>query len=411
MSTASLSSLNPSDVKGSFLSVYEKRVLGYATVNGRRFLAVFFDDEIPGAFDSLEGVQVVIQHKHVEIEQTLLDGRQILGRQIVWHVGGQAEAELAILDNELGRVYGRENLSITALTGAEYQAVSGITEGAVTVGRTYVFTVPSSRYVGRAEAPLEAPQDGGEYVRKNGSWAPATAGGVTPLELETRVSRADGGYEFTGGFVDRTTGTTGVGQIGDNVLYTPEMVAATRWLRFGFSSAQQEIVDQPYWGSPTPADASGIGLFGGSYMPGGVSKLFDFDFSTPSFNDAVEDGLASLQYTAADGSFDFTDCEPGDLALIRFDFNVTPQIANTTMEVALIWQTRDANGNPTFTFPLTGNPIFLGSGSVAQTFLSRPLLSAYFASDEDVNARALLAIRADNPIQIQPLTTLVTIQR
>ena len=32
--------------------------------------------------------------------------------------------------------------------------------------------------------------------------------------------------------------------------------------------------------------------------------------------------------------------------------------------------------------------------------MTRPLLSAYFASDEDVNARALLAIRADNPIQI-----------
>ena len=37
--------------------------------------------------------------------------------------------------------------------------------------------------------------------------------------------------------------------------------------------------------------------------------------------------------------------------------------------------------------------------------------SAYFASQEDVNARALLAIRADNPIQVQPLTTLTTIQR
>ena len=146
-------------------------------------------------------------------------------------------------------------------------------------------------------------------------------------------------------------------------------------------------------------------------MTGSFDFVFDFDFSAASFNDAVEDGLASLQYTAADGSFDFTDCKPGDLALIRFDFNVTPQIANTTMEVALIWQTRAADGTPTFTFPLTGNPIFLGAGSVAQTFLARPLLSAYFASDEDVNARALLAIRADNPIQIQPLTTLVTIQR
>lgn len=246
----------------------------------------------------------------------------------------------------------------------------------------------------------------------------AVADKVTQTEIDAAVSdkatvdqveAAEGGYEFTGGFADRTTGTAGVGQIGDNVLYTSDMVTNKRWLRFGFSSTQQDSVDQPYWTDPPPADATGVGLFGGSYMPGGITSMFDFDFNQSGFSDAVETG--DLQYTAADGSFDFTQCEPGDLALIRFDFNVTPQIANTTMEVALIWQTRLPDGTPTFTFPLTGNPIFLGAGSVAQTFLSRPLLSAYFASEEDVNARALLAVRADNPIQVQPLTTLVTIQR
>ena len=77
----------------------------------------------------------------------------------------------------------------------------------------------------------------------------------------------------------------------------------------------------------------------------------------------------------------------------------------------MIWQTRDANGDPTFTFPLTGTPVFYGTGTVGKTFLNRPLLSAYFASNEDVNARALLAVKADNPIQVAPLTTLATLQR
>ena len=233
--------------------------------------------------------------------------------------------------------------------------------------------------------------------------------GVSQEDITTQVNAAQGGYEFTGGFADRTTGTAGVGQIGDNELYTQDMVNTGRWLRFGFDPAKQAANDQPYWSDPPPADADGVGLFGGSYMPGGVTSLFDFDFTASNYSDAVETG--TLQYTAANGSFDFSQCEPGDLALVRFDFNVTPQIANTTMEVAMIWQTRLPDGTPTFTFPLTGNPIFLGAGSVAQTFLSRPLLSAYFASEEDVNARALLAVRADNPIQVQPLTTLVTIQR
>lgn len=137
--------------------------------------------------------------------------------------------------------------------------------------------------------------------------------------------------------------------------------------------------------------------------------MFDFGFNASSYSDAVETG--DFQYTAADGSFDFTECRAGDLALVRFDFNILPQIANTTLEVAMIWQTRDSSDNPTFTFALTGDPMFYGTGTVGRTFLARPILSAYFASNEDVNARALLAIRADNPVQIQPLTTLVTIQR
>lgn len=218
-----------------------------------------------------------------------------------------------------------------------------------------------------------------------------------------------GGYEFTGGFLDRTTGTAGASDVGSNVDYTQDMVNNDRWFRFAFDSTQQASNDVPYWSDPTPSVATGIGLFGGSYMPDGVTSMFDFSFNASSYSDAVETG--DFQYTAANGSFDFSQCRVGDLAIVRFDYNILPQIANTTVETALIWQTRDSGGTPTGTFALTGEPKFFGTGSVGQTFLARPLLTAYFASNEDVNARALLAIRADNPVQVQPLTTLTTIQR
>ena len=234
-------------------------------------------------------------------------------------------------------------------------------------------------------------------------------GGAAFVSTSYTKEQADGGYEFTGGFADRTTGTAGVSDVGSNVQYTQTMVDNNRWMRFGFDSAQQVTNDSPYWTDPTPAPASGIGLFGGQYMAGGVTSMFDFGFSASSFSDAVETG--DLQYTAADGSFDFTECRAGDLALVRFDFNIVPQVANTTLEVAMIWQTRDSGDNPTFTFALTGQPQFFGTGSVGTTFLNRPTLSAYFASNEDINARALLAIRADNLVQVQPLTTLCTIVR
>ncbi|MCP4127537.1 MAG: hypothetical protein GY753_10800 [Gammaproteobacteria bacterium] len=220
---------------------------------------------------------------------------------------------------------------------------------------------------------------------------------------------SDGGYELTGGFADRTTGTAGASDVGSNVSYTQTMVNASRWMRLGFDSTQQETNDSAYWASPAPSPTDGIGLFGGSYMPAGVDSMFDYSFNSAGYSNAVESG--DFQYTAADGSYDFTGCRPGDLALVRFDFNVLPQIANTTLEVGLIWQTRDENDVETFTFALTGSAIFFGTGTVGKTFLQRPLISAYFASDEDVNARALPAIRADNPVQIQPLTTLSTIIR
>ena len=107
----------------------------------------------------------------------------------------------------------------------------------------------------------------------------------------------------------------------------------------------------------------------------------------------------------------FTQCRVGDLLRVRFDFNVTPQQANTTLEVCLIWATRNENDEVTFTFPLTAQPIFFGTGTVGRTMLNRVELSAYFASDEDINARALPAIKADNEILIAPLTMLTSITR
>jgi hypothetical protein len=213
----------------------------------------------------------------------------------------------------------------------------------------------------------------------------------------------EAGYELTGGFSD-TAGAQ----------YTQAMIDADQWLRFGFDSTSQVAQDVAYWTDPDPALDPTFdqtkGVFGGLYLPEGSTELFDFDFDeSPGYNAGVAG--QSLNYTAASGSYDFSGCRPGDYANIRFDFNVTPQVANTTIQIALIWQTRDDQGDPTFTFPLTGTPLFYGTGTVGKTFLNRPVLTAYFASNEDVRAKALLAVKADNPIQITPVTTLATILR
>lgn len=230
------------------------------------------------------------------------------------------------------------------------------------------------------------------------------------------ISAAQGGYEFTGGFTDRTTGLSGQSDIGTDVEYTQAMVDAQSFLRFGFDSARQIANDAPYWTNGADAgeaphsgttDYQGVGLFSGFYMPEGVDNMFSFTDNT-AYNAARTSG--STQYNAATGSYRMDELNVGDFCQFRFDFNITPQEANTTVEVGLIWQTRDTSNNETFTFFLAGQPIFFGN-SAGQTFLNRPIMSAYLASAEDVNARALPAIRADRPVYCQPLTTLYTVTR
>ena len=217
---------------------------------------------------------------------------------------------------------------------------------------------------------------------------------ATSTDLEATQQESIAGYEYTAGFTDRTDGLAGT-SIGTNVEYTSAMVAAGSWLRFGFDATAQATNDVPYWTDPTPSPATGIGLFGGDHMPVGVTSLFNFTENS-TYNQAVTSG--DIQYTAATGSLDYSQCQVGDLARVRFDFNIVPQIANTTVEVALIWATRASDGTITFTFPLAAQPMFFGTGSVGKSFLNRVPISAYFASNEDVRAFALPAIRATNPV-------------
>lgn len=218
---------------------------------------------------------------------------------------------------------------------------------------------------------------------------------------------ATGGLEFTGGFEERTTGQSGANDLGSNVQYTTAEASSGTWKRFGFSRARQIANDVEYWGETNPDFDQSLGLFGGLYMPPKFTQLIDYEDT--SNQAAVTSG--DLKYTEATGSYDVKGCQLGDRVDVRFSFNVAPQVANTTLEVGLIWSTRDADDNITFTFPLTAQPIFYGTGSQGKAYLNRVEMSAYIASDEDRNARALPAIRANNEILIQPLSTLITVVR
>jgi len=242
------------------------------------------------------------------------------------------------------------------------------------------------------------------------------AGTATSGDSDRTAAGATTGYEFTGGFEERSTGQSGADDLGSNVQYTNAQADAGIWKRFGFDAAQQVTNDVAYFPTPEEGFDQSKGLFGGIHMPSDVTNLFDFSFddteaATGSFSESTEGQIGGLLYTEAFGSYDIRECSVGDLVKVRFSFNAIPQIANSTLEVGLIWMTRDKDDRPTFTFPLTTQPIYFGTGTQGQVFLNRVEMSAYVASDEDLNARFLPAIRCNNEILIQPLTTLISVIR
>lgn len=361
-------------------------ILGQITIDGKPEVSLHTASRRSAiTFSAITGLDVVVSENQAFENVSFEDGVYKRYQLVTLYSAEFAGGSQAKLRGELKRS-GYTHQDERTLTEAQYLAAVGGTGSYA--GATSYHRITVRAGAGRTIAPEAIQFSNVAEVGQGGT------GG-------------EGGYEFTGGFSDRLAGQSGENDFGTLVSYTQDMADNDRWLRFGFSESARDANDSPYF--PIGSNYDGTkGLFGGEHLPRGCQSLISFNDST-SYNDAVIVG--DFQYTAAGGSLDFSTCRVGDLALVRFDFNVVPQVANTTIEIAMIWQTRDEDNNATFTFPLTGTPVFYGNGTVGKTFLNRPLISAYFASEEDVNARALLAIRSDNPVQIAPLTTLVTIQR
>jgi len=216
------------------------------------------------------------------------------------------------------------------------------------------------------------------------------------IDTVATISGTKGGFTFTSGFDKRIVD----GVNADPIRITSEHT--NKWVPLDFSAAAQSVVDSPWW--PGAAPSNGIDLFGGSALPHGVSRMLDFNASwdTSGYAD-VSDLLGDTRT----GTLRFDELDTGTTNLLRFDMNITPQIANTTVEVGLWFENRSTlDGDPEYAFPLPGNPLFFGTGTVGNTFLSRPIGTMYIASVADQFAYALPVIKSDNPITIEPLSML-----
>ena len=171
----------------------------------------------------------------------------------------------------------------------------------------------------------------------------------------------EAGYSRTTAFVD------------SSVNYTQQDVEANLYKVFSFNEANHLANDNPYWSTPTPSGTTGIGLFQGANLPDGVTSLMDYTYV---FNDNYPSN-GSTGFEGSTGRIKLNELVYGDQIRVRFDFNVIPQIANTTVEPALWYSNRNDNDDITFTFPLTAQPIFYGGGTVGNTYLNRVEISAW----------------------------------
>lgn len=230
---------------------------------------------------------------------------------------------------------------------------------------------------------------------------------VKTATVEQIAGYSSSGYSHTGAFSGKPLDNSYVWEAGVGIQYTSEDAAEARYKVLSLDQTVHEAVDNPYWSTPDVSGGDNVGLFNGYALPDGVDSLFEYDYDF----DTQYPGSSGTGYEGSTGRIRLNDLRYGDQLRVRFDYNIIPQIANTTVEPSLWYSNRNSNDDITFTFPLNTSPSFYGTGSVSKTFLNRVDISAWIISDEDVNALVLPAIKADNPVIIQPLGLLVTIIR
>ena len=237
------------------------------------------------------------------------------------------------------------------------------------------------------------------------------------INMQDMLEKVSAGYSHTGAFSGKPLDNQYVWEAGTGINYTQSDVDADLYKVFSLDNDVHLAVDNPYWTTPDVSGDANVGLFNGYALPEGVSTLFNYTYDYDTENAAIThqyyalNGGTQTGYEGSTGRIQLNDLRYGDQIRARFDFNVIPQIANTTVEPALWYSNRNASDEITFTFPLTSSPIFYGTGTVGNTYLNRVDISAWIISNEDTNALTLPAIKSDNPVIIQPLGILLTVIR
>ena len=225
--------------------------------------------------------------------------------------------------------------------------------------------------------------------------------------IEKLILSGTSGYDVTGAFAGKDPNAGAVWTSTGGILYTAEQALNDQVVTFSLDPGIQGRTDNPYWSTPTPEPAVGVGLFGGAYLPNqplATSPIFAFSAVN---NDTFNDG----SNVVTTGRISLSGASYGDQLRVRFDLIVIPQVTNTTVTPMLWYNNATPLGVVTYSFELPTQPVFYGSGTVGKEHLMRVEISAWIANEEDVHALVYPAAKADNPCIFKPNSMMATIIR
>ena len=158
------------------------------------------------------------------------------------------------------------------------------------------------------------------------------------LNMNKMLEKVSAGYSHTGAFAGKPLDNQYVWEAGTGISYNQADVDAGTYKVFSLDNDVHLQVDEPYWTTPNVIGDPNVGLFNGYALPEGVSSLFDYTYDYDTENASITHQYYALNngtetgFEGSTGRIKLNDLRYGDQIRVRFDFNVIPQIANTTVE-------------------------------------------------------------------------------
>ena len=294
-------------------------MLGEKTRSGEQVRALSLSNERQhDNITGVNGLEIVVSSIQSVKKTDLMDGREVWENELTIHAAHHSET-LAAFDIKIKQIFGLDNVTHTHLhDGQEFATAIGAGSDAYFDGivdaATYKLITGAPKYIGKADDIADAPKDGTNYTRRDGSW-------VQGIDISLDDAA---GYFFQNShyFSDGLNHDT-------NPDVVEELAADT-------NSVLKFSDDTP-------------GEFGEYLQADHQDHDHGGDTSLDHFYDR-ETGVITLHHA-----------KPAEFVLVRIAIDITPDSDNSSADIILQCQANGASGG--FTFEIEEQLVSLNQGA------------------------------------------------